>query len=320
MCDPDRDGDEIPDAEDNCPDVPNPILGDAQAQADLDGDGYGDPCDEDLDGDGANNLDDACPTNAMIVTEADAMDGIDQSQCFPDLDADGTPDVRDVCPTIQDPNQLDEDEDGVGDECDFDVDGDELPNTQDNCPRVVNVDQVDADRDGRGDACDPDFCYVVMGDEGNCLDPEAGLKVYSPAIAAQTGEDVMLRLFANRRNQAMRFNWTILRAPEGSRYAMSNAEGTVTISTPFEYRYLEDEVPTFTPGRARRVRGARAGRDDLGGPGLQRDRPGRPSSPRSSTPPARASSWTARAMSRPTRPAARPPARAAPGAPPGWAC
>ena len=86
-----------------------------------------------------------------------------------------------------------------------------------------------------------------MGDEGNCLDPEAGLKVYSPAIAAQTGEDVMLRLFANRRNQAMRFNWTILRAPEGSRYAMANAEGTVTISTPFEYRYLEDEIPTFTP-------------------------------------------------------------------------
>ena len=38
---PDRDGDEITDVQDNCPDVPN------REQQDVDGDGRGDPCDPD---------------------------------------------------------------------------------------------------------------------------------------------------------------------------------------------------------------------------------------------------------------------------------
>jgi hypothetical protein len=46
---PDRDGDGVADATDNCPDVAN------AAQADLDGDGLGDTCDEDIDGDGYTN-------------------------------------------------------------------------------------------------------------------------------------------------------------------------------------------------------------------------------------------------------------------------
>lgn len=43
---PDRDGDGIPDATDNCPDTPNPD------QADTDGDGIGDACDSDSGGGG----------------------------------------------------------------------------------------------------------------------------------------------------------------------------------------------------------------------------------------------------------------------------
>jgi hypothetical protein len=41
----DRDGDAVPDGEDNCIEVPNP------SQRDADGDGFGNPCDPDLNGD-----------------------------------------------------------------------------------------------------------------------------------------------------------------------------------------------------------------------------------------------------------------------------
>ena len=43
---PDQDGDGVPDARDNCRDIPNPD------QRDTDGDGFGNLCDADVDGDG----------------------------------------------------------------------------------------------------------------------------------------------------------------------------------------------------------------------------------------------------------------------------
>ena len=48
-CGPDGDLDSVPDSTDNCPTVPN------LSQADLDGDGLGDSCDDDIDGDGFTN-------------------------------------------------------------------------------------------------------------------------------------------------------------------------------------------------------------------------------------------------------------------------
>lgn len=234
-CDSDIDGDDVPNAQDNCQQVFNPD------QNDLDGDGVGDACDPDINGNGTPNLEDPCP---MQLHDGDPSEFSDDD-CFPDTDGDGIADVEDNCPTVYNPEQLDMDDDGVGDECDPDMDGDGVQNVHDNCPSVVNPDQSDTDRDGIGDACDTNFCFVVDGDEDNCLDPLAPFAIYSPAKVVDTGEEVRLRLFANRRNQAMRYTWEIVDAPEGSSTAIRAPFGSTTLSTPFEYRYLKDRVPTF---------------------------------------------------------------------------
>ena len=70
----DPDGDDVCAAEDNCPDVAN------QGQADTDGDGWGNACDDDIDGD-------------------------------------GIPNGQDNCPADYNPDQADSDGDGVGDAC-----------------------------------------------------------------------------------------------------------------------------------------------------------------------------------------------------------
>jgi hypothetical protein len=59
---PDTDSDGVPDAFDNCTNVPNgPLLGtnSCNAQEDNDNDGYGNPCDADLNNDTGVGLDDA---------------------------------------------------------------------------------------------------------------------------------------------------------------------------------------------------------------------------------------------------------------------
>lgn len=101
----DRDGDGVPDAQDNCPSVFNPIRPmDFGVQADVDGDGLGDLCDP-------------CPLN-----EGESCQGLTEG----DRDGDGVPDDQDVCPLVWD-DQTDSDGDGIGDACDLcpsaDVDG-----------------------------------------------------------------------------------------------------------------------------------------------------------------------------------------------------
>lgn len=81
-----------------------------------------------------------------------------------DTDGDNVPDTDDNCVETGNPEQLDADEDGLGDACDacvndadndidIDIDGDGLCADVDSCPGVANPEQLDADGDGWGDAC-----------------------------------------------------------------------------------------------------------------------------------------------------------------------
>jgi len=98
----DKDGDNVPDATDNCPNIFNPTrpmdaadptMPKPDEQADFDGDGKGDVCDP-------------CPIDA-------------QNGCsINDIDGDGKPNDMDNCPKDKNADQADMDQDGKGDLCD----------------------------------------------------------------------------------------------------------------------------------------------------------------------------------------------------------
>lgn len=88
-----------------------------------------------------------CWFDDVLITEiSDETDG----------DEDGHLDGEDNCPKNFNPQQLDYDQDGLGDACDGDDDNDGFPDSLDNCPFLAGADQGDFDGDDVGDACDDD--------------------------------------------------------------------------------------------------------------------------------------------------------------------
>jgi hypothetical protein len=144
-------GDGVGDACDNCPEDINPDQNDQK-----DGDGIGDFCD-DSDGDTVMDYADNCWNVANGPNDAEnQLDG----------DNDGVGNICDNCPAAGNVDQANSDGDNAGDACDNcptvsspdngDEDGDAVGDVCDNCPSVSNPGQEAVmDSDPVGDACDP---------------------------------------------------------------------------------------------------------------------------------------------------------------------
>lgn len=189
----DRDWDSIEDEADNCPGTRN------RGQEDADRDGIGDACQE-----GA-------------ARQADGSGPPDAGGVRADSDGDGVPDTTDVCPGVPDANQVDSDEDQLGDSCDVDADGDLVPEQGttgvflDNCPMTRNADQADRDGDGIGDRCDPSQANAKRADADAAMaaarqtaaQPNAPLTSWMLAAAVVAGAGIVggLSIWLVRRRQ-----------------------------------------------------------------------------------------------------------------------
>ena len=158
VCDGDIDGDFINNEVD--PDVDGDGLLNAEDD-DIDGDGllnaddptpYGPTSFIDSDGDGYTDAEEIAA--GSDYNDPDSIPEVD-------TDGDGIPDSLDDDDDndgIPDSEDADADGDGVDD----DDDGDGVINLDDNCDFVANVDQLNADEDDVGDACD--LCPMSVGD------------------------------------------------------------------------------------------------------------------------------------------------------------
>tara|TARA_R110002096_G_scaffold412156_2_gene612570 strand:+ start:7192 stop:11190 length:3999 start_codon:yes stop_codon:yes gene_type:complete len=110
--------------------------------------------DEDIDGDGILNEVDNCPQVAN-ADQAD-VDGNGIGDVCQDSDNDTILDVNDNCPESSNIDQIDTDGNGIGDGCQ-DVDDDGVIDIEDNCLITANPDQQDTNGNGVGDACDTSY-------------------------------------------------------------------------------------------------------------------------------------------------------------------
>lgn len=141
--DPDDDNDGVLDINDAFP-------LDDQESLDTDLDGIGNNTDDDDDGDGVLDIDDGLPLDETETIDTD-LDGIGNNSDDDD-DGDGVSDDNDDFP-LDKFESVDTDQNGMGNNLDPDDDGDGILDRVDNCPLNANSDQLDTNDDGLGDVC-----------------------------------------------------------------------------------------------------------------------------------------------------------------------
>ena len=192
--DVDSDGDGFVDQLDKCPEI-------YDDQADLDGDGIGDACENDTDGDGILDQFDNCPYDSFSwVSEHDIdhdQDGCRDADRDADDDGDGVLDLSDDCAVgeINWNASFDHDGDGCHDDYeDSDDDADGVFDSQDSCPRGY-VGQagvgMDLDQDGCVDSMedDDDDNDGVADAEDQCRFTPQGMEVDSEGCSGVQLDD-----------------------------------------------------------------------------------------------------------------------------------
>ena len=194
----------------------------------------------DTDNDGIEESVDNCPLVANPNQEDDDNDGIGNT-CDDD-DGDGILNADDNCPSIANPNQEDTDNNGIGDTCDDDDDDDDgILDANDNCPSIANPNQEDDDNDGIGNLCDEDY-----------FDPNAPLALCENGLAGIypcNDYDLMANIplatfFSSAGNDC--WGWTD--TTTGKEYALmatNNKTAFIDITTPNNPIYLGN-LPTAT--------------------------------------------------------------------------
>lgn len=157
---------------DNCPMTSN------EFQEDMDGDGYGDVCDDDIDNDGWLNDEDNCPRTHQV----DQLNNDNDTYVPKDRLAYETDEPNkggDVCDIDDDNDGVLDNGDGTDVIGDNPCTSGTIAGCDDNCQFKENFNQVDTDDDGIGNVCDPD----IDGDGICNLNEEiAGVCLPGPAL------------------------------------------------------------------------------------------------------------------------------------------
>jgi len=129
-------------------------------------------------------------TDILVSSSGQGLFGAYQA-CDDDPDGDRVVNPGDNCPVDPNPDQADNDGDGLGDVCDPDDDEDTVPDASDNCATTANADQKDTDGDGVGDPCDATpgntLCKRIAGRGGLTTSPRAGFYFDVTFMSARKG-------------------------------------------------------------------------------------------------------------------------------------